>query len=570
MKKFLNTIIAKVRRFDKHLKEYMNSTEGSAQIPYLAYVNWGINLSLDEDLDNAIEKLETSALMQPNAPIVQFNLGQVYMKKGRYDDAIAKFQKTIRLDNRNELAYSLISACYILQDEFKEGENYYKKASKIAPNNPEVYTNYATALAQKGKRFKAIEIYKQALKIDEANFTALHYTGLVLCDLGKFDEALEKINLALNVQPNNPDTLLYASLCNFRLEKYQEALDFVEKSLSIRPNFPDSIMLKGVCLAKTGKEAESLTYFSANAKGQEANYQYYTYWAIALQSFERYPEAKEKFMHSFELNRDNEFNLFYLAENYLKEGNPTPALQLFNKIVEINPNNGEAYEKIGHILQKQAEYKDAINAYFNCIKVSRKHLFLYNDIAKCYYNLYDLKNSAMYYEKAIDYNPDLIDAYTGYVNLLLQTGNEKEALRKIRMAYKKDSESFDVNNLYSRILVKVEMYHDALEKLDKVIQLKPDYYEAILTKAEVLNAIKKPQEAIGLLQTLPKEYFDTRDFLYISMISYDNLAQLSPSQYNINKAIEYCDRLTDKYSNEYKLDGIRQRLEETLKSIEGE
>ncbi len=85
-----------------------------------------------------------------------------------------------------------------------------------------------------------------------------------------------------------------------------------------------------------------------------------------------------------------------------------------------------------------------------------------------------------------------------------------------------------------------------------------------------MNAIKKPQEAIGLLQTLPKEYFDTRDFLYISMISYDNLAQLSPSQYNINKAIEYCDRLTDKYSNEYKLDGIRQRLEETLKSIEGE
>ena len=81
--------------------------------------------------------------------------------------------------------------------------------------------------------------------------------------------------------------------------------------------------------------------------------------------------------------------------------------------------------------------------------------------------------------------------------------------------------------------------------------------------------MKKPQEAIGLLQTLPNEYHDTRDFLYINTISYDNLAQLSPSQYNITKAIEYCDRLTDKYSSESKISDLRHRLEETLKSIEG-
>ena len=54
------------------------------------------------------------------------------------------------------------------------------------------------------------------------------------------------------------------------------------------------------------------------------------------------------------------------------------------------------------------------------------------------------------------------------------------------------------------------------------------------------------------------------------MISYDNLAQMSPSQYNVNKAIEYCDRLTNKYGSEYKLNDLRNRLEETLKTVEGE
>lgn len=568
MANFINVIRAKIRQFDKKLKEYTESSNGS--IPYIAYANWGVNLLQNEDLDKALEKLETSAIMQPKSPTVQLNLGQVKMKKGMYESAIQNFNKTIRLDNTNGFAYSLIAACYVLQDEFKEGEIYYKKACKISPNNSSVYTNYATALAQKGKRYKALEIYKTALKINETDFNALHYMGLILCDLRKYDEALEKLKQAENVNPENPDTLLYIAVCEYNLNNYETALNYVEHSLKNRPQYPDSIMIKGVCLAKMGKEAECLMCFSANAKGQEANYNFYTYWGIALQIFERYAEAKEKFLQSFELNRENETNLFYFAENYMKENNITPALQLYQKIVDINGNNGEAYEKMGHILYKKNEYKAAMQAFFNCIKVSRKHLHLYCNIAKCYYNLGDLKDSETYYSKAIDYNPELIDAYVGYVNLLMQTGNYKEALRKIRTAYKKAPDSFEVNNLYSRILVKEGLYQDAIEKLDKLIEKNPKYYEAILTKAEVLNSLKKPKEAIGLLQTLPKEYHDTRDFLYISTISYDNLAQLSPSHYNISKALEYCDRLTDKYSTEYKLDGIRQRLEETLKTIEGE
>ncbi|MBQ2644085.1 DUF3808 domain-containing protein [bacterium] len=567
---FINKLRARIRKFDKKIDEYTKNSEGSLQIPYLAYVNWGINLSQNEDLESALEKLETSAIMQPNSPLVHLNLGQIQMKKGLFTEALKSFFKTIRLENTNGTAYSLISACYILQNEFKEGENYFKKACKISPDNSEIYTNYAIALAQKGKKFKSLEILKQALKLNSKDFLALHYSGLINCDLAKYEEALTTLEEAYKINQNNPDTLLYLSLCKFKLEKYDEAFLYIEKSLNIRPNYPDSIMIKGIILAKKGKEAECLSCFSANAKGNENNFQYYTYWGMALQIFERYAEAKEKFLQSFELNRENELTLYYLAENYEKEGNLTPALHLYTKITEINNNNGVAHEKIGNILFKNTDYKGAIKAYFNCIKSSRKHLYLYEKIASCYYKIDDLKESETYYIKAIDYNPDLIEAYTGYVNLLIQKGNYKEALRKIRTAYKKAPNSFEVNNLYSRLLVKEELYQDALDKIDKLLEINPEYYEAILTKAEVYNALKKPKEAIGLLQTLPKEYHDTRDFLYISTISYDNLAQLSPSHYNISRALEYCDRLTDKYSNEYKMESIRQRLEETLKMVEGE
>ena len=570
MKDFFKSLADKIRQFDSTLTDYSKKTEGTGQIPYLAYVNWGLNLSLDENLDEAIDKLETSAMLQPHAPIVQMNLGRVYMKKGLYPEAIARFDKVIRLEKGNSTAYSLAAACYILQDEFKEGETYYKKACKTGPYNPQVHTNYATALAQKGKRFKALEIYKAALKIQPNDFEALHYMGLILCDLGKFDEAEESFEAALKVDNKNHITYYYLAVCKFRLDKPQESLDMINKALELKPDYTDCMMIKGVALAKIGKEAECISCFSANEKGQETNSYYYTYWGISLQVFGRYAEAKEKFLQAFELNRDDEYNLFYLAENYIKEGNSTPALQLYMKIVEKNNNNAIAHEKIGDILYRKGDYRGAINSYMSGMKVSRKHTHLYNKIAKCYYYLEDFSTSESYYIKAIDYNPDLIEAYTGYTNLLILKGNTKEALRKIRTAYKKAPDAFDVIALYARVLVKSEMYYDAIEKLDKLLTIDPKYYEAAFTKAEVLNSLKKPQEAIGVLQALPQELHDTRDFLYISTISYDNIAQQAPTQYNINKAIECCNRLTDKYSTEYKMDDLLHRLTESLKTIKDE
>lgn len=566
MKRFIKVVAAKVRQFERTLNDYLNKTQGSAQIPYLAYVNWGLALT---DLDKALEKLETSAIMQPNSPIVQMNLGKIYLRKDMYSDALEKFKKTIRLDNFCGEAYSLTAACLVLQNDLKEAETYYKKACSISPENSEVHTNYATALARIGKKFKALETYKQALKVNKDDFFALHCSGVILSNLGRYNDALEMLKAALKVQPENPDTLLYIAICLYYTNLYDEAFENIEKSLSIRKNYHDGMMIKGVCLAKLGKEAECISCFAANEKENESNYLYYTYWGIALQTFERYAEAKEKFLQAFELNRDDEFTIFSLAENYVKEGNLTPALNLFEKLTYNNNKNAKAFERLGDVYYQKNNFKEAISAYLNTLKNSRKQYHIYYKIAKSYFYLDDLKNSELYYCKAIEYSPDLIEAYTGYANLLIQVGNMKEALRKIRAAYKKAPDSFEVLSIYSRILIKLEMYADAIDKIDKIIKIEPEYYEAVFTKAETLNSMNKPQEAIGLLQSMPQEYHDTKDFLFISMNSYKRLAELLPSHYNISKAIEYCDRLTDKYSSEYKLNDIKNKLEEILSKIEG-
>lgn len=569
MNRFFKIIAIKIRKFEKLVNEYKIKSGSSGNIPYLTYVNWGISLSNVEDLDDAIDKLETSVMMQPNSVSAHLQLGQVYMKKERYEDAINQFKKSIRLDNKSALAYSFLAAALVLTDEYRDAEKYYKKASNMKSACADVHNNYATALARKGKKYKAVEIYKAALKLDDMNFFALHCSGVLLCNLEKYDEAEINLKKALDIEPENPDTLAYMAICLQKLGRINEAYDIISKCLSIRNNFMDAQICKGMCLAELGKEAECIACFNDGFNKGFMNAVYYTYWGIALQKFARYPEAKEKFLSAFERDRDNTLMLFHLGLNYLKEGNSTPALQIFEKLVDIDSKNAAAWEKIGEIKFVKAEYLECIDDFQSAMKASRKYTHLYYKIAKAYYNLDDLKNSEAYFIKAMDYDSENISAYVDYAELEMQLGKDQEALRKIRTAYKKNPDSFDVISMYSRILVKMNMLHDALEKLDKLIELDKDYYEATYTKAEVLNSLKKPQEAIGLLQSLPSEIQDSKDFLYLSMISYNNLAQLTPSHYNISKAIDFCNRLTDKYGNEEKIEDLRSKLKHILETVEG-
>ena len=79
-------ILSKIRNFDRTLKDYMDKTQGTAQLPYLAYVKWGVSLAETSNIDDAIEKLETSILMHPNSPIVYINLAQLFIKKEQYNE----------------------------------------------------------------------------------------------------------------------------------------------------------------------------------------------------------------------------------------------------------------------------------------------------------------------------------------------------------------------------------------------------------------------------------------------------------------------------------------------------
>ncbi|MGC4040980.1 MAG: tetratricopeptide repeat protein [Flavobacterium sp.] len=70
-----------------------------------------------ENYDKAIETLEKAKVIQPDNPVVYFELGKNYLAQKKYKDAYDNFQKVTKMDPKNRWAWvGMYDVCYETQD----------------------------------------------------------------------------------------------------------------------------------------------------------------------------------------------------------------------------------------------------------------------------------------------------------------------------------------------------------------------------------------------------------------------------------------------------------------------
>ena len=135
---------------------------------------------------------------------------------------------------------------------------------------------------------------------------------------------------------------------------------------------------------------------------------------------------------------------------------------MFKQAIIESPNNTLAIADLGMIYYDNNDYEKAINTFLKAINTSAKKSYLYFYIANCYHKLGRLKKSIEYYEKTIEYCPNHLEALINYAVSLIDIGNTKEALRKIRSAYQISRTSEKVLLVYALISLKAGIYNDAI------------------------------------------------------------------------------------------------------------
>ena len=162
------------------------------------------------------------------------------------------------------------------------------------------------------------------------------------------------------------------------------------------------------------------------------------------------------------INAQTEKELFDTGIQLFKQGSYQQAIDKFTKLIELTPNNAEAYKNRGVSYMKIEKFDPAIKDFEKAKDIFPKLKGLYSNLGVAWYYKKEYKKAIENYGIEIQITPENSVAYF----------NRALCLSKL-----------DKND-------------EALEDLAKTLELKPDFYWAICYKADLLAKTGKTKEAI--------------------------------------------------------------------------
>jgi Tfp pilus assembly protein PilF len=182
----------------------------------------------------------TTLARNPNSYLAHESLGDVLLRKGHVDEAMAQFQKALEIQPDYLKARNSLGNVFLEKGQVNEAIIQFHKALKIQPDNPMVYNNLGIALAQKGLADEAIIQFRKVLEI-QPNYADAHYNlGVVLAQKGRLDEAIVQFRKALTIQPGYANAHYNLGLALAQKGLMDEAIAQFQETLRFKPDDPDA------------------------------------------------------------------------------------------------------------------------------------------------------------------------------------------------------------------------------------------------------------------------------------------------------------------------------------------
>lgn len=202
----------------------------------------------------------TPLLAASEEAVERNSAGAKLLQQGKIVEAIAEFQKAIRLDPKYAPARANIAYAYDRQERMEEAVTEYQKAAELEPKNPIVHNNLGVLYSKQGLYEEAISAFETALRFDSNNSSTLKNLDIAKKNrtvMQKKEEEIVKIHKEVEAQPTNP-TVLYklARLYAFHGKK-DEAMEWLEKALKL--GFNDLELLKRDPALEALRDSESFT-----------------------------------------------------------------------------------------------------------------------------------------------------------------------------------------------------------------------------------------------------------------------------------------------------------------------
>jgi tetratricopeptide (TPR) repeat protein len=199
--------------------------------------NLGIVYLRQGKLDDAISLLQAAVDLRPDNSPAHENLAKALLQKGEVANALIHYQKLLELQPDNIEVHNIVGTVLVQQARIREGMEEWEKVLTIQPDNGNAMSNLAWVLATSPDDSvrdgaKAVQLASEALRISGRRIPILFRTlAAAYAETGEFSKAIETAQEAVDLANSQGNSGLATELQG-NISLYQEQHPLRDPSLT--------------------------------------------------------------------------------------------------------------------------------------------------------------------------------------------------------------------------------------------------------------------------------------------------------------------------------------------------
>lgn len=419
--------------------------------------------------------------------------GAVLAGQGRYEEAIAYYDKAEHADSMEIEVYLSKGIAYANLDQLDEAQAQFEKALKVNRSSGLAYFHLGNIALLQGNIASGFEAYNKAIANGYDDAQLYYNIGLLHEEKGEMDMAIRNYSKAITRDALRPDIRIRKARLLMEGNHFQEALQALDETILTNPDVFEGYHLKFTLLMQLNQteKAEKVIEDALKLFPKDAGF--------ALDKVSLFI-AQEKVDEAFEildqLEQDEETDDSVRRKIYMERAQIQAQKDGVNAAIA-------ALEQ-AHALSEKAGGFDSEVMFLlaNCYLSAEKHEKVLDCARQLLAKAEDgyLKETARYYEplalKMLGRQDEAMPLY-------------QNAIREFRNQSLAAPGNLDAYMLRIMCLRDIEQYEKALELVDYVIAIQPERAEPRLLRVTILEALGRQDEAEDEAKTvdgmLPKE-----------------------------------------------------------------
>ncbi len=514
-------------------------------------------ISGQEDL--ALKFLNTAKEIDTKSAFLEDELARYYIKRGDSGQALKHARLAVTKNPQYQPARMLLAGIFKALKRYDEAVTEYETILKQQPDNEDVLLRLGTLYLDLKRYEQAEGIMKRVVKLNPGSYMGLYYLGRIALLRQDLSGAVQYFKDSLTIDPGFEPAFNNLVFIYEKLGKVGQIEKIYKDLIRLKPSANQARLLMARYYLKIGQQEKAEALFK-----KLKTYPFRTAdinLRIGLIYFEqkKYAKAINEFLVVLDTNPGNEQALYYMSLSYEELKEYQKAMDGFLKIRPDSGHYAESRFHIAFIFDELKKPKAGIPYLKEAIEKKPKESILYHSLAYLYEEDNQLEAARETAEKGLKINPDNLNLNFRLGVILDKLKDKEGSIKQMKKVIELDPEYADALNYLAYTWAEMRSNLDeALTLAERAIKIKPNAGYILDTigwiyfqKNSYSSALKYLKRAVELIpddpvinEHLGDTYFELEQFekafetyLKVQKLGPENKARLEKKIRDLKKAM---------------------------------